>query len=274
MSSSRSIAAARSRRAGEPIQPMSGTRPGTSINSHAAFVPQYQGQPPPITNVRVAKTPLQSNVNVQQQQQQQTNSLPFSKLSISDAIGLVTLRLGRVEQFIIDLENGEHPFNTGDSNNLPDNTKLIDNSVLTSIINRLDSLEKKDLTSGNNDQVTKIHEDLANTKESVSKINDDLISQNEYLLKELNETKHFLQTIAASYDSFVKETNDKFIDYEVAISDIEKNLQIDASEIEYIEKNVEQNNEETNNVEKDDTSGFIMSVDLKNVIKQELLNKN
>ena len=42
------------------------------------------------------------------QAQQSNPALPFSKLSISDAIGLVTLRLGRVEQFIIDLESGEH----------------------------------------------------------------------------------------------------------------------------------------------------------------------
>ena len=39
-----------------------------------------------------------------QQQMPQQGGLPFTKLTISDAIGLVTLRLGRVEQFIIDFE--------------------------------------------------------------------------------------------------------------------------------------------------------------------------
>jgi hypothetical protein len=42
MSSSRSIAADRSRRAGETQPPVSGGRPGTSIASHSAFVPQQQ----------------------------------------------------------------------------------------------------------------------------------------------------------------------------------------------------------------------------------------
>ena len=99
MSSSRSIAAARSRRAGESQPPVSGGRPVTSIASHSAFV-QQQMPPPPSNNVRIAKAPMQQ----QQQQMPQQGASPFTKLSISDAIGLVTLRLGRVEQFIIDFE--------------------------------------------------------------------------------------------------------------------------------------------------------------------------
>ena len=42
---------------------------------------------------------------VQQSQQQVQGGLPFSKLSISDAIGLITLRLGRVEQWVIETEH-------------------------------------------------------------------------------------------------------------------------------------------------------------------------
>ena len=42
--SSRSLAAARSRRAGDNIPPVSGTRPGTSIGSQAAFVQQMPPQ--------------------------------------------------------------------------------------------------------------------------------------------------------------------------------------------------------------------------------------
>ena len=43
--SSRSLAAARARRAGENAPPVSGNRPGTSIGSHAAFAPQQQTAP-------------------------------------------------------------------------------------------------------------------------------------------------------------------------------------------------------------------------------------
>jgi hypothetical protein len=197
MSSSRSIAAARSRRAGESQPPVSGGRPVTSIASHSAFV-QQQMPPPPQNNVRVAKAPMQ-----QQQQMPQQGASPFTKLSISDAIGLVTLRLGRVEQFIIDFENGEieghHPNSGGSS--IPENSKIVDNSVLTTIVNRLDALEKK---------------------EGSSNVNASSIAS---LEKEMKEAKDLLSHLLFKYELFTKETNEKFGDFEGAISEIEKNME-------------------------------------------------
>jgi hypothetical protein len=198
MSSSRSIAAARSRRAGETQPPVSGGRPGTSIASHSAFVPQQQMPQPPSNNVRVAKAPIQ------QQVQPQSNSSPFSKLSVSDAIGLITLRLGRVEQFVIDYENGEVSTNGAVGGGIPENSRVIDNSVLTSMINRLDSLEKREpLTNGslsvNNEQVSKIEKDL-------------------------KETKDLLAHMLFKFELFSKETNDKFADFENAFAEIEKSM--------------------------------------------------
>ena len=193
MSSSRSIAAARSRRAGESQPPVSGGRPVTSIASHSAFV-QQQMPPPPQNNVRVAKAPIQ------QQQMPQQSASPFTKLSISDAIGLVTLRLGRVEQFIIDFENGEiegHNNNSG----VPENSKIFDNSVLTTIVNRLDALEKRD---GSNN------------------VNASSVAS---LEKEMKEAKDLLSHLLFKYELFTKETNEKFGDFEGAISEIEKNME-------------------------------------------------
>ena len=201
MSSSRSIAAARSRRAGESQPPVSGGRPVTSIASHSAFV-QQQMPPPPSNNVRVAKAPMQQQQ--QQQQMPQQGASPFTKLSISDAIGLVTLRLGRVEQFIIDFENGEieghHP-NSGGGSSIPENSKIVDNSVLTTIVNRLDALEKKE-GSGN--------------------VNASSIAS---LEKEMKEAKDLLSHLLFKYELFTKETNEKFGDFEGAISEIEKNME-------------------------------------------------
>jgi hypothetical protein len=198
MSSSRSIAAARSRRAGESQPPVSGGRPVTSIASHSAFV-QQQMPPPPPNNVRIAKAPMQQ----QQQQMSQQGASPFTKLSISDAIGLVTLRLGRVEQFIIDFENGEiegHHSNSGGGSSIPENSKIVDNSVLTTIVNRLDALEKK---------------------EGSSSITSSIAS----LEKEMKEAKDLLSHLLFKYELFTKETNEKFGDFEGAISEIEKSLE-------------------------------------------------
>lgn len=245
MSSSRSIAAARSRRAGESQPPVSGGRPGTSIASHSAFVPQQMQ--PPSNNVRVAKAPI----NQQQQPQQMqppSNGLPFTKLSISDAIGLITLRLGRVEQFVIDYENGEIATGPQSEANIPNNSKIIDNSLLANIINRLDALEKKEPSTISN---------------SSSNVNNEQISKIE---KDLKETKDLLAHMLFKFELFTKETNDKFNDFEGAITEIEKNMEAPQfTEInDTISANIDISTEEINVP--------FNALDLKNLVKQELAN--
>jgi len=161
MSSSRSIAAARNRRAGDPA-PTSRQQPTFS-----------QQQP-------------QNKKNVTSQNS--TPNVPVtsnnSKLTISDAIGLITLRLGRVEQIIIEAEhNGGLNAGTG----IPDNAHLVDKSVINSIVNRLDSLEKKERESSNNQQTSKLETELRNIK-------DLLMSQ------------------MVKYEKFTLETDKKFAD--------------------------------------------------------------
>jgi len=99
MSSARSNAAAKARRAGGDM-------------------------PPP---------PQQMNGRPGQQGQQMQG---MAKLSISDAIALITLRLGRVEQIVQNM-----PVD-GSTNNLDENVRIIDDSVLTDIVQRLDAVEK------------------------------------------------------------------------------------------------------------------------------------
>ena len=289
--SSRSLAAARARRAGENAPPVSGNRPGTSIGSHAAFAPQgYQTQMPgPPPNVRTNRGPPQQQQSsqrmayqqVQQSQQQVQAGLPFSKLSISDAIGLITLRLGRVEQWVIETENeneNEPHITSSEHSNLPENSKIVDNSVFSSIINRLEAVEKKESSTINNEEVTKLSEDVTKLNEQLAKIIDEGVKHNLSISKhteqlfrferELVETKDILKTFMIKYDLFAADTNNKFSDYEFALSELEKNIQ-PASEpvVEVKEEATSINDIETNENENANT---IISVDLKNIIKQEL----
>ena len=298
MSSSRSIAAARSRRAGESAPPVSGGRPVTSIGSHAAFAPQnpYSQQQQQYggnvkSNVRTAKQPpQQQQKQMQQQQQQGSNNLPFSKLSVSDAIGLITLRLGKVEQFIIDIETGEHPLKS-DGDSIPENSKIIDNSVLTTMISRLDALEKKGDAGGsavNNEQILKISEDLAGTNQLVSKFNDELIKHqlamakySEQMLRferDNVETKDLLKGLMMRFDMFAKDTTDRFSDYEFAIAELEKNVlpqsdDVNGSSAEVGDADVDADadlEDDKKETGLNDVDTTIMTVDLKNMIKQEL----
>lgn len=237
--SSRSLATARARRSGENMPPVSGNRPGMSNASNSTFAPQ---PPYPPTNVRLARS-SQGQPPLQQQQQQQEpmqNKLPFNKLTISDAIGLITLRLGRVEQWIIETDH-ENSTENPSLLELPENSRVIDNSIFTNIINRLDSLEKNITNKGDSSQdfsedFLKLSEEVTTVSEQLARVSDEttkhtlaVSKHSEQLLRferEFVETKDILKTFMLKYDNFVKETNDKFVDYEVAIEEIEKNIQL------------------------------------------------
>ncbi len=175
MSSSRSITAARNRRAGEaPIKMQTANRPMTSIASGPAMTQQ------------------QSQSQYQSQTQQvKSNGLPFQKLTISDAVGLITLRLGKVEQFLIDNQSNLS------STDIPTNTKLIDNSLLQNIISRLDALEK---AKSNN-----VLEELNVIKEQLKDVNSILLSFKE-------ETEIKISELESNVNSKV---NDK-MDFQVS----------------------------------------------------------
>jgi RNA polymerase-interacting CarD/CdnL/TRCF family regulator len=205
--SSRSLATARSRRAGENAPPISGGRPVTSIG-YAQQIPQQGG-----AKVRVSQQQQQQPI----QQQPTNNGLPFSKLSISDAFGLVTLRLGRVEQWMIDYDKKEDNPNYNTSSNTNSN---IDNSVLTSIVHRLEQVELRPTQSMSEDTLNRIVDLVSQHTIEISKHNEQIFKFN----RELVETKDILKTFMIKYDLYTSETNNKFIDYESALSDIEKNI--------------------------------------------------
>jgi hypothetical protein len=85
---------------------------------------------------------------------------------------------------------------------LPENSKIIDNSILVSMINRLDSLEKKEQSTLNLEKVIQLQ-------------------------TELNSTKETLLKLTSQIETFMKETSDKLIDFESGISEIENAVYVD-----------------------------------------------
>jgi hypothetical protein len=161
MSSSRSIAAARNRRAGDPPA----SRPNTSIGSSNVFSQQPRG--PPQVQRQQQQVPPQYQSQPQYQTQPPGIQQPKPKISVGDAIGLTTIRLCKVENFIKELKE------TGMVGlpELPPNTQLVDNSVLTSMINRLDALEKKEIAC--NEKIAQLEKEITNlTQETGEKFAD------------------------------------------------------------------------------------------------------
>jgi len=190
MSSSRSIAAARQRRAGEPA-PISQQRPPvTSINSQKAFAPQQQQEGPG-----------------------QIPQVPVGKLSIGDAFALVTIRLGRVESIIQKLEadgfigaNAQPP-NSSEMEH-DENMRLVTDTVIRNIVNRLGDLEKNQtkLTTTTNSMkgdIESIRTQITTTPSAV--VNSEVQNQIMKLKMDLMETKELLMKL----QSFTMETNQK-----------------------------------------------------------------
>ena len=301
-SSSRSLATARAKRAGETAPPVSGNRPGTSIGSHAAFAPQQQ-MPPGYNhnaqpnNVRAGR-PGQQQMSLQPPQmqksvdskQQQQSTAPFSKLTISDAIGLITLRLGRVEQWVIDTENEneENGNSQSGSLNLPDNSKIIDSSILNNIISRLDSLEKRESGTNNNEEIAKLLESVSKFTDQITKIVEEgnkhslaISKHTEQLFKferEFVETKDLLKTFMIKYDMFTSDTNAKFADYEFALAELEKSVQlVDTTIIESVQEVEGTDINDIDIAQVSDIAAEVsndISFDLKNIIKQEFAVSN
>ena len=219
MSSSRSIAAARNRRAGEQAPT---SRPGTSISAQPAFSQQQQNKRSTTAQNSTPNVPVTAN---------------NAKLTISDAIGLITLRLGRVEQIIME---AEHNGGFASGSSIPDNAHLVDKSVINSIVNRLDSLEKKEKESSNNQQTSKLE-------------------------TEIRDIKDLLMSQMLKYEKFTLETNKRFDDVDEAFVELEKQQE---------QGNCCDNQTEivTNNVTVTDET--IISGNLKSAIEQELADSS
>ena len=240
MSSSKSIAAARNRRTGDQSASQI-SRPNKSINGNPSF--SQQG---PVTR---------------NQPETRSGPVPITKLTISDAIGLVTLRLGRLEQFMIDVqaEGGIH----SQSSQLPENTQLVDKSVITSIVNRLDSLEKRESAKSNSvssgvnvAQITKLENELKEVK--------DLL-----LTHIMKFEKHALK-----YENFVSENEQKTSAITADIAELFSNVgqinqDLDLNQSQFNAGDLVLNENENENEKLNNT---VASINLKQSIKQELAN--
>jgi len=154
--------------------------------------------------------------------------------------------------------------------NIPENSRVIDLSVLTSIINRLDSLEKNAPSGASNEETANLSAEVAKLTEQVTRFSDEGTRHNLAIAKhaeqifkfdrDLVETKDLLKTFMLKYDSFVSETNDRFGDFELALTEVEKG--VNASD--------EPTDETAPEEQVAEGAGEIESADLKSIVKREL----
>ena len=177
MSSSRSVAAARARRAPE-------------TPSQSALKPQMAQQRQPMQQQQQQQIPsyakqVAANKDSQMKQSQLQQNPAENKLSVSDAFALVTLRLGRVELLLqkwqaLGVETSSGVNIPAATSSAPD----VNNTIVKSLVSRIDDLERSVKAA-------------VSMKDFDSKI-ETLISRNTYLHNELRDAKDTifkLQTI-------------------------------------------------------------------------------
>ena len=203
MSANRSVQAAQRRRAGPP-DPVQQRGPTTSINSAQMFANQAKpGSGPSMPTGRLAgqhaALAQQQMMQQQQQQQKQTNSIEsVTKMTVPQAITLITLRLGKLETNMLSGSFGEG--------------SQIDETIIESIMERLHDLESREPNSVTNASSAASNAELLLLKQQfealkpvltqlksastvVAKENKSLKQQVEELKAELEETKELVITL-------------------------------------------------------------------------------
>jgi len=207
MSVNRSVQAAQRRRAGPPEPTQMRNGPSTSINSAQLFANQAKpGNGPSIPVSKMGGQP--SNMSRQQYDQQSQASSEITKMSIPQAITLITLRLGRVETMLqnqaLNMPSGMSMGMSMEGDENGSDTVQIDSNVLQSIMSRLEALEKRSSVSSGasgpeltllKQQVETFKPILTQTKNSTASIvkeHKDFKTQVDTLRTELEETKELV----------------------------------------------------------------------------------
>lgn len=153
MSTNRSVQAAQRRRAGPPEPQQRKQNPVTSVNSAQMFASQVRnGNGPNIPNGKIAgqQAALAQKEMMKQQfeerQSQSAGGIPsINKMTVAQAITLITLRLGKIETSIQNLSLGTSL----------DTNVSFDKELVHSIMERLDNLERN-LGNNNNSSNTEL----------------------------------------------------------------------------------------------------------------------
>lgn len=222
MSANRAVQAAQRRRAGGPEPAPPGRGPQPSINSSQMFSQtppqqqQQQQQVRPGTSGRLAGQHAQQMQ--QQQQQMQDPQQPagiagISKMTLAQAITLITLRLGKVETQLheighqhMDMSMGMGINNNGIMDENGENMALVDKGLIESIMSRLESLEKRSPNTGTSSaDVALLKQQFDGIKMSFAqstKVNTTLTKEQkenkqqiDALKSELSETKELLNAL-------------------------------------------------------------------------------
>lgn len=273
MSANRSVQAAQRRRAGpsnaEPGIP--GRSPQPSINSAQMFANQARpGSGPNMPTGRLAgQQAAMQQQQMQQQMQPQPNKLSsVTKMTIPQAITLITLRLGVIESKLM---NSEH---SGDMSF--DGESGIEPGFLQSVMTRLEDLEKRPASTSSSPELNLLKQQMETIKQAVVqsknstvalvKENTALKTQVENMKKELSETKELVMAL----QNLTMDNSQKILDLSMGTT-MEYNDESSMIPFTGLQDGMETGNfTDLQDLHDDSEQNEIVGTDLKQLIESEL----
>jgi hypothetical protein len=207
---------------------------GNRANSAAIQRRTSSNSPPPVSKLQTKPNysqPPPQQYSQQQQYAQQT-SVPNPKLSFSDAIALITIRLGRVETFINNLpplDQLEQYSNTSQPEN-NDNMRIVDEAVFKNIISRLDKLEQSKSTTTPAPIQVQNNQDIHLLQENFNSVNENVSSFKEGV-QSLKEEVDELKNLVLQVQNYTMTTNQKLCDIIFSNENEEKNISDELSKM-------------------------------------------
>jgi hypothetical protein len=271
MSQNRAVQAAQRRRAGGPEPAPPGRGPQPSINSSQMFAQgqqQGQSQVRPGTSGRIAGQQAQLQQQQMQQQMHQQMQEPkdqglasVNRMTLAQAITLITLRLGKVETHLHE-QDQSHFANPG-----------LDSGIIDVIMSRLEALETQSqsqsqsqvsntsavATSVNTLEVSTMKQNIDLLKTAITQSKSTIVGlTNEHRALKLEVES--LKSELAALQSLTMENNQQILKLSLAVDlDPELEEELDAEDAS------NQEEEEVSNYESE-----IVGTDLKDLIEKEL----
>ena len=182
-----------SNRGGRQKQMMSVVPPITSTQRQQTQQPLQPQQRQQLQQRQQPPQPPHQTQQIQQtQEKQQKQQKP--KMTIGDAIGLITIRLGRVEQFIQQLQTDGIDMNS--INSIQPND-FMDNGLIQNLVSRLNTIEEYSNNTSSNSA----------TEQRIKNMETDL-----------RETKDLLMKLMLKFENFSDDTLSKFEEQQHQIS--------------------------------------------------------
>jgi hypothetical protein len=218
---------------------------------------------------RAGGAELNSNQPQPQKQQSSKQNIPRPKLSISDAIALITLRLGKVESIVSNYQNENLQIQVDAMGQPIQNAKMIDDSVFKSIVSRLDVLEK------NQKVLMENQTSIANTVKTIAS------SKNgQTVVKDISEEKlSIVKEDIESLKTELRQNNDSIFNLQNMVQEaskkmVEISLTLNSDETEDLVEGTmidsEQHEAADESADEEPHEDTIVQLDLKEFIQNEL----